>query len=123
LQARLDEIHDKGAELVAIGSGGPHFARVFVEDLGVTFPVYSDETRRSYAAFERKRDRLALIRPYVDKNAARATKAGFHQTSVQGDAWQNGGVVVVRPGGELAFVHIENEAGDLADLDAVLAAI
>jgi hypothetical protein len=53
----------------------------------------------------------------------RAWKAGHKQTGTRGDALQNGGVVVVRKGGDVVYRHVERAAGDLASIDEVLAAL
>jgi hypothetical protein len=42
---------------------------------------------------------------------------------VQGDAWQLGGVLVVRKGGEVAYRHLSAEAGDHPPVADVLAAL
>lgn len=70
-----------------------------------------------------KRGTAKTLGPKVIANAARATKAGFRQTKTRGDAIQIGGVVVIGPDGKTRYAHIEDVAGDLADLDEVLAAL
>lgn len=57
------------------------------------------------------------------RHGRRARKAGFRQTAVRGDPVQNGGVVVFDENGNVIYVHIEQETGDLADLDEVIAAL
>lgn len=42
---------------------------------------------------------------------------------IQGDAFQNGGVLVVRPGGEVAYRYISEVSGDHPPVADVLAAI
>lgn len=56
-------------------------------------------------------------------HAERASAAGFQQTAVRGDPWQNGGVIVFDEAGKITYSHIEEVAGDLADLDEVIAAL
>ena len=87
------------------------------------FPIYTDPSRAVYRAFEMRNDKLSALKPKAWKNALRAKRAGFKQTGVRGDPFQNGGVVVVLPNGAIPFVHVESEVGDLADLDAVIAAL
>ena len=38
-----------------------------------------------------------------------------------GDPWQQGGVIVVRPGGEIAYRFASRESGDHPRIDDVLA--
>ena len=123
LGERYDEIRDKGAELYAIGNGSAHFAKAFVEDYDVDFPVFTDPRRESFKAFEMKKGSgLSLLSPKVLAHGARAMSAGHRQGRTKGSALQNGGVVVMK-GGAPTYVHIEDEAGDLADLDEVIAAL
>ncbi len=74
-----------------------------------------------YDAFDMKR--RGSLSPRLLTNAARARRAGFHQSATRGSASQIGGVVVLGPDGEPRYAHIEDVAGDLADLDEVLAAL
>ena len=47
---------------------------------------------------------------------------GFRQGATQGDPWQQGGVLVVRAGGEAVLCFASEEAGDLAPTAEVMAA-
>jgi hypothetical protein len=116
-----DRIGRAGAKLVLIGNGNRHFARAFREDLGIEAPVYVDTERRAYAALGMKRGvGAALGSGSALKNAARALRAGFRQGPVQGDAWQLGGVLVVRPGGRVVYRHLSEAAGDHPPVDSIL---
>lgn len=57
------------------------------------------------------------------RHGRRARKAGFRQSATRGDPVQNGGVVVFDEQGNVIYTHIEQETGDLADLDEVIAAL
>jgi hypothetical protein len=117
-------IRDAGAELVLVGNGARHFARAFRDDLRLETPVYVDTERRAYAALGMRRGLgSALGVASTLKSAARAYRAGFRQGAVQGDAWQLGGVLVVRPGGEIAYRHLSKAAGDHPQAEDVLAAL
>jgi hypothetical protein len=70
-----------------------------------------------------KRGALAVLSPKVTKHGARAAASGHRQTKTRGDATQIGGVVVFAADGEPIWEHIENEAGDLCDLDELLTAL
>jgi hypothetical protein len=99
------------------------FAKAFADEMPTDFPIYTDPDRQSFRAFAMKRSKTGLLKPATWRNAARALSSGHRQTAVKGDPFQDGGVVVVRPGGEVAYTHIEKQSGDLADLDAVIAAL
>ena len=49
--------------------------------------------------------------------------AGFRQGRTQGDPWQLGGVLVVRPGGQVAYFHRSQNAGDHAPAGDVVRAL
>jgi peroxiredoxin len=123
LRGHLPRIHQAGAELVVVGSGSPEMARAFVEDVGLTTPVYTDPSRRSYALAGLKRGVLATFSLRGMGHAARAMKKGFRQSATRGDPWQQGGVLVVERGGRIGYVHRDSEAGDLAPEQEVLAAV
>jgi hypothetical protein len=91
----------------------------------VKFPVYIDPGKRSYDAFDMQRGLFKVVNFSTWRRKAKTKKRGFYQAKgpYQGDPLQNGGVVIVAPGGELSYVHIEQESGDLADLDEVIASI
>lgn len=42
----------------------------------------------------------------------KAMKSGFRQTKTMGDAFQQGGVFVITPGGEMPYRYISKFAGD-----------
>jgi peroxiredoxin len=113
LHRELPEIRRRGAELAFIGNGNRHFAEGFKRDHGIECPLYVDTQRDSYRALGMKRGfGVTLGSPAALLNMARALKAGFRQGRTRGDAWQLGGVLVVRPGGRIAYRYLSNEAGD-----------
>lgn len=123
LGKRIDEIRAADAQLVAIGNGHERWARAFIEEEGVDFPVYVDPSRASYEHFGMKRGMSEVFGPKSVKHSMRAMSQGHFQTKTRGDAFQNGGVVVIDDEGEIVYRHVEDEAGDLADLDEVIAAL
>jgi peroxiredoxin len=122
LHAQRAEIRSRGAELVFIGNGNRHFAQGFKHDHGITSPLFVDTRRGSYRALGMRRGFLATLGSLASwRNMLRARRGGFRQGRTRGDAWQNGGVLVVEPGGRVAFSHLSREAGDHPPLAAVLA--
>jgi hypothetical protein len=118
------ELERRGARLAFVGNGAPGFARAFAEDHGITAPVLSDPSLVTYRALGMRRGLGAtLLSSATWRHAARALRGGFRQGRVLGDAWQLGGVLVVRPGGEVAFLHRSGEAGDHPPVEDVLAAL
>jgi hypothetical protein len=124
LHRERDAIHARGGELFFVGNGAGHFASAFVEDVGITTPVYVDPSRASYRALGMKRSLLStLLSPRTLRHALRALRSGFRQGRTQGDPWQLGGVLVVRPGGAVAFRYLSEEAGDHPPVEDVVAAV
>jgi NAD(P)-dependent dehydrogenase (short-subunit alcohol dehydrogenase family) len=120
LRDRVQEIRDRGAELVVVGNGATHFAAAFREDFQLESPLLVDPELRAYRAAGLRRGRVEILSPRLPWNALRALAGGSRQGSVQGDLWQLGGVFVIRPGGELAYRYLSREAGDHAPADAIL---
>ena len=116
-------IREAAAELVIVGNGAPEFARAFREELGLDTPLYTDPTLRTYALAGLKRGVLATFSPRGMAHAARAWRKGFRQTARRGDGLQQGGLLVVDRGGRILYAHRDNEAGDLAPNEEVLAAV
>jgi hypothetical protein len=110
---QLDAIRAQGAEVHAIGNGTAAMAEDFVAQFGVRFPVYTDPSREAFR-------RAGLVRRFgigVKSLglARRALSAGHRQGRTQGDPWQQGGVLVVAPSGEVLWRHADSGVGDHGD--------
>ena len=123
MRDRIGDIRGRGAELVVIGNGAPHFAAAFREEMALDCPLLVDPELQAYRAAGLRRGRVELLSPRLPWNALRALRQGFRQRGVQGDPWQLGGVLVVRPDGALTYRQISREAGDHAPVDTVVAAL
>jgi hypothetical protein len=111
LRPHIDEI-SSAASLAVIGNGGPSFARGFRERMDVPrLLILCDEPRTSYdlAAWRRS---TALSK--VPISLARYVRWFFKhpQTSVEGNALQLGGALVIRPGGEVTYRYRSEFGGD-----------
>jgi hypothetical protein len=123
LHRELPHIHASGAELVFIGNGNRHFAAGFRDELRLQTPLYVDTKRDAYRALGMKRSFASIFSPRAVKSMVRAWRAGYRQKGVQGDAWQMGGVLVVRKGGEVAYSYLADAPGDHPPVADVLAAL
>lgn len=123
MRDHVPAIRARGAELVVVGNGAAHFAAAFRDDLHLDAPLLVDPELRAYRAAGLRRGRVELLSPRLPLHALRALAAGHRQTAVQGDPWQLGGVLVIRPGGALAYRHASREAGDHAPIGEILAAL
>lgn len=111
--ARFDALRGafeaRGARVVAIGNGTPAMARDFVQQFGLELEVFTDPSRASYRAAGLKRNfgiGLATLRKAVG-----TMRGGFRQGRVQGDPWQQGGVLVLAADGQVMFEHVDAGAG------------
>lgn len=107
-----------------VGSGSPAAAKAFQEDLGLgEIRIFSDPTRRAYELAGFRRGLLTLLRPGAVWNYLRAFLSGHRQKAKQGDALQQGGLLLIKPDGTIPFRQISHASGDHADLDDVLAVL
>ena len=93
-------------------------AQDFQENFQITFPLYTDPNRDSYAWAGMKR-KLALSASTLGRGVKAFVK-GYRQGKVKGDAKQQGGVILVSQSGEIRWSHINDEAGQHADLQVIL---
>ena len=112
-----------GATLVVIGNGSPSFIAGFREQTLFDGPVYTDPTLAAYRAAELKRGVASTLDPRSLFGAARALASGHRQGRTQGDTWQQGGVLVVSPAGEVRWQHASDRPGDNASAARILAAL
>lgn len=123
LHHEIERIHAVGAELVVIGSGKPHFVQGFRELTRFEGPIYCDPELRSYKAAKLHRSAWRMVNPKTAAYAVRAMARGAFQGRTQGDALQQGGVLVILPPDRIAFEHISEAPGDNAPAEEVVAAL
>ncbi|MHC4421860.1 MAG: SDR family NAD(P)-dependent oxidoreductase, partial [Planctomycetota bacterium] len=63
MRDRIDEIRARGAELVIVGNGAPHFAAAFREDYQLDCPLLVDPELRAYRAAGLRRGRVEALSP------------------------------------------------------------
>jgi hypothetical protein len=124
LRPHLQEIRDSGGDLVVVGTGDPRYARAFQEEMGIDdVRVYSDAGRRAYDLAGFRRRISALLSPRAIWNYICAFLTGHKYKGVQGDALQQGGVLVVRPDGRIVFRFASRASGDHPKPSDVVAAV
>lgn len=106
------EVQARGAELYAIGNGTAAMARDFAQRFAVPFPLYTDPTRRSYQLAGLKRKFGIGLRTLG--RTVTALAGGHRQGLPGGDNWQQGGALIVRPPGEVVWVHVDEGPDDAA---------
>jgi NAD(P)-dependent dehydrogenase (short-subunit alcohol dehydrogenase family) len=119
----MAEIRALGAECVVIGNGSAYFAKLFREEYAPDMQLLIDPELRAYRAAGLKRGRVEMLSPRLPKHIFRAWRNGFRQGSVQGDAWQLGGVFVIQAPGKLTYQYISREAGDHPPVEMIIQAL
>ena len=115
---------DKGARLAAIGLGDAHYAQVFREETGITFPLLVDAERRAYrAAGLLNGSFFHIFRGDNSLARKRARTAGHRQHKLGKNPFQLGGSFVFGPGNVDVYMHISQTFGDNAPTADLLAAI
>ena len=123
MRRRDAELEQRGARLVFVGTGTPAMAQDFRRQHAGPHPVLSDADRKAFRAAGMTRSLLATLHWRTFRNASRAFRRGFRQSRVQGDPWQQGGVLVFDATGALRHQQRDAAGGDELDLDALVAAL
>jgi peroxiredoxin len=116
----VEALRQKGVGVFIVGSGAPNFARGFKENMGVDFPIFSDEKRASYQALEMHRGWHTFLNPGMILKAGAVFK--YRQRRTMGDNTQQGGVIVVMPDGTMPFKFLSRFPGDHARPEEVVQA-
>lgn len=119
----VDQIRNRGAELVIVGNGGVEQARAFRDRQKLSFPLYTDPSLESYRRAELHRGLARTFSPRALLHGLAAFRQGFRQGRTRGDPFQQGGVFVIAPGGRLLYHHVSREAGDHPDSADLLRAL
>lgn len=119
----LDRIRAAGGEVMIIGNGSVEDARAFRDEQRITLPVFTDPSCDSYCALDMRSGVATVMRPSVFLRSLRAFAGGFRQTTVAGHPLQQGGVVVIDPGGTERYRYISRSAGDHPSPQAILRAL
>ena len=118
------EIRDAGSEVVAVGTGNPSFARAFIEDYQIPYPVLidADASAARIAAIERVAF-WRLFHPASYAGTRRAHRAG-HRIGASGKRVnQLGATFVIGPGPALLYEHRDAHSADHAPMEDVLQAL
>lgn len=118
------EIAALGAEVVAIGTGDQRYARAFIQEERIPFPVLvDDDGRAARAAAVRTGTMLDLMAPTNFTGALNAMMAGHRQRRSGPRPFQLGATFVVGPGDQAHYEHLDRDTADHAPLGQVLAVL
>jgi hypothetical protein len=123
LHGHLEEFESRGARLYLIGNGSPNFIDGFREVTGYTGPIYTDPGLKSFDAAGLMRSVRATVGLRSIGAGIRSIKAGRRQGATQGDAWQQGGAMVITPEAKVLYNHRSTAAGDNVSPEELLSAL
>lgn len=109
------------AELIVIGNGKPQDLPEFAKLTGYSGKLFTDPSLKTFKAlgFSRKISGLMAMDAVV--SGFKALKDGIRPGSMQGDALQLGGAVVIGPGNQVFYYYKGKQAADHAPVKAILA--
>lgn len=125
LHRAREQFEAAGANLVLIGQLTPRHAAHFRRRQGIELPLLADETRASYKAAGAKIATFGeLLGPgVVAKGLVTSVRTGRVQGRTLGHPAQLGGTIVIRPGNEIVYSHMAQDASDNAAPDDIVAAL
>jgi hypothetical protein len=124
LRPRVGEIEEAGAGIVAIGNGSVAHLGAFIDAEAPGFPAYTDPSLQVYELAQLSRGIGATLAPAAGVRALAAMARGHRQgAGIKGDALQQGGVLLVLPGGKVAWRHASRHSGDHPDAGTVVTAV
>jgi len=118
----MDQFEKLNVRVVVIGNGFANFIDGFRNDTGFQGDLFTDPSLKTYQLLDFKKGVKTLLGLKTFKTALHALSTGYGQKGIQGDALQQGGVVVIHPEDNPVYFYASNEAGDHAPLEEVLAA-
>ena len=118
-----ERIRTVGAELTIIGHGSVEEARAFRQELALDVPLLTDPSRQAYRVLGLPRSRSSVFNLRSLRHSLAARRRGFRQTRVAGDAFQQGGLIIVATGGVEVYRFISRSAGEHPSPDVVMRAL
>lgn len=121
LRDHIDEIRSAGADVAAIGMGTEAQAAHFKDSQEIPFVLLVDRRKETYRALNLKRANLwEIVGPGVWVRFGKALLQGKPSGKPRQDAYQLGGTMVVKPGGEIAFMHRSKDPADDYPVEKIL---
>ena len=98
-------------------------AKAFAEEFNFTAPLYVDQKRLLYQALDLKRGLKYVVTKNTLSAAMALRSAGVSQGKTAGDVLQLGGAFLLSAKKGVLWEHKEEYAGDLANLEELMAAL
>ncbi|HEV3231139.1 MAG TPA: peroxiredoxin-like family protein [Candidatus Dormibacteraeota bacterium] len=107
--------------LVIVGQGSLEQGRDYDRTHGKGLAALVDSRRETYRVLGFTRGVASTLGPRSALASIRAASRGFVQSTTQGDAFQQGGTLVLAAGGRPVYFYRSQFAGDHTDVGTVLA--
>jgi hypothetical protein len=120
--AEKPRIEALGARLAFVGQGSTRHAIGFRRVYAPHCEVYTDPSRYTYDAIGATDSIISTVAG-VAVNGLRAMREGYFQTTILGNPFQQGGVLIAVPGDLAAYMYLSRIAGDHPPVDEVMAAL
>ena len=110
--------------MVAVGTGDVSYAKAFVSDEQIGFPVLVDDAAAAArAASVGKASVFSLAGPRTWGGSRQAHRDGFRVHRAGRRVTQLGATFVVGPGSRVRYEHLDAHSSDHAPLEEVMAAL
>ena len=124
MRERHPDFRARGSEVIALGTGDASYARAFVDEEQIPYPVLVDEDgAAAKAAAVTVSSFLGLFHPRSWAGTWQTYQRGYRVHAAGPRVTQLGATFVIGPGPELLYSHLDGDATDHAPIDDVLAAI
>lgn len=121
LREYAGELEKRGAGVWVIGSGTVEQARAFAA--GIPFRVLTDETLDAYRLAGFRHGWRTILNLASARRYLKSWRKGFRPGRLEGSATQQGGALVVAPGGRTLFHYVSRFSGDHPDPTEILRAL
>ncbi len=118
-----DEFVRKDAELVVIGCGKPSHIKEFKEVTGYSGKILTDPSREAFKILGLTSSLGGLLGSKMFARAISALKQGIKPGSVQGNALQLGGAIIINTDESIEYTYRSSEAADDPPVSEMLAAV
>lgn len=122
LEKAEGDFEDAGLDRAVIGNGRPDRIPDFRRAAGWSGGIYTDPDKSVYNALDFKHGMGGMMGLKSMASLVASVFSGHGGASIQGDARQQGGVLVAGPGDAVHYFYRNTEAGDYPAASEILAA-
>lgn len=124
MRSHIDEIRSRGADVVAIGTGNPMYAKDFIQKFDINYLVLIDaDASAARAAAVKRGSKRQLIGPGALMRGISGFIGGGRQGKPGARISQLGATFVIAPGGKILYEHLADASSDNPPMEDVLAAL